>query len=38
MNQQVYDMMHRIGLIPDLVAEEHVFATFREARDWLGRS
>jgi SulP family sulfate permease len=36
LREQPYDMLKRVNLIPDLVPESHVFATFGEAIDALG--
>ncbi len=35
MNEQVRSMMERINLIPGLVDEKYVFATFGDCRSWL---
>lgn len=36
MNEQVYDMLKQINLIPDLVPEAQIFADFQACRRWLG--
>ncbi len=36
-NEQVYSMMERINMIPDLIEEKHLFETFTEARNWLSQ-